>query len=245
MVLLALIAAAFSNDSIVRKSLDWLMSLQCRNGSWAAFDRNVQNPLLRYLPFADHRAIFDPSYLAITDRVLEVFGKLRIGIDHQRVRRALRFLKSRQEKDGSWYGRWGVNYIYGTTHVLRGLRAIGIDMRADWIQRGRQWLEGHQNDDGGWGESRVSYTDPGEKGRGESTASQTAWALMGLCAFPQLARGSVQRGVTYLLRRQRQAGTWEENSANWHGLSRSALSEVRLLRKLLATACVGNLIHHA
>ena len=211
MALLALIAAAFSNDSIMRMSRDWLMSFQCRDGGWAAFDKNVQNPLLRYLPFADHRAILDPSCPDITGRVLEVFGKLRIGIDHRSVRRALRFLKSSQEKDGSWYGRWGVNYIYGTAHVLRGLRPIGIDMRGDWIQRGRQWLEGHQNDDGGWGESCASYTDPGEKGRGESTASQTAWALMGLCAFPELAWGSVQRGVTYLLRRQRPDGTWEEN----------------------------------
>src|SRR5207249_8510895 len=125
MVLLALNAAEFDSDPIMRASLNWLMNFQCRNGGWAAFDKNVQNPLLQYLPFADHRAILDPACPDITGRVLEVFGKFGIGIDHPRVRRALRFLRVSQEKDGSWYGRWGVNYIYGTTHVLRGLRAIG------------------------------------------------------------------------------------------------------------------------
>jgi squalene-hopene/tetraprenyl-beta-curcumene cyclase len=104
-----------------------------------------------------------------------------------------------------------VNYIYGTTHVLRGLRAIGIDMHEGWIQHGRQWLEAQQNDDGGWGESCASYIDPEEKGRGESTPSQTAWALLGLCAFPELNRASVQRGVAYLVRSQKADGSWDEN----------------------------------
>ncbi|MGA8657598.1 MAG: squalene--hopene cyclase [Chthoniobacterales bacterium] len=216
-VLLSLTAANFSNDSIMRMSLDWLINFQCRDGGWAAFDRNVQNPLLRYLPFADHKAILDPSCPDITGRVLEVFAKFGIGIDHRRVRRALRFLREKQEKDGSWYGRWGVNYIYGTTHVLRGLRAIGTSMHEDWIQRGRQWLEAHQNDDGGWGESCASYLDPGEKGKAESTASQTAWALMGLCVFPELDRASIYRGVAYLLGRQRSDGTWDESLPTGRG----------------------------
>jgi squalene-hopene/tetraprenyl-beta-curcumene cyclase len=211
MVILALNAANLSNCSTMWKSLEWLMGFQCRDGGWAAFDKNVQNPLLRYLPFADHKAILDPSCPDITGRVLEVFGKFHIGIEHPRVRRAIHFLRANQEKDGSWYGRWGVNYIYGTTHVLRGLRAIQIEMRADWIQQARQWLEAHQNDDGGWGESCASYIDPAEKGRGESTASQTAWVLIGLCAFPELHRASICRGVAYLLNRQQSDGCWDEN----------------------------------
>jgi squalene-hopene/tetraprenyl-beta-curcumene cyclase len=211
MVMLALNAANLSHGAIMWRNLEWLMDFQCRDGGWAAFDKNVQNPLLRYLPFADHKAILDPSCPDITGRVLEVFGKFRIGVGHPSVRRAIHFLRANQEKDGSWYGRWGVNYIYGTTHVLRGLRAIGIDMRKDWIQQARQWLEAHQNDDGGWGESCASYIDPAEKGRGESTASQTAWALMGLCAFPELRRASIDRGVAYLLNRQKSAGSWGEN----------------------------------
>jgi squalene-hopene/tetraprenyl-beta-curcumene cyclase len=211
MVILALSAADFPHERVLRTSLEWLMGFQCGDGGWASFDRNVQTPWLRYLPFADHRAILDPSCPDITGRVLEVFGKLQIRNNQPCVRRALRFLRARQEKDGSWYGRWGVNYIYGTSHVLRGLRAIGIDTRADWIQRGRRWLETHQNDDGGWGESCASYLYPEEKGKGKSTASQTAWALMGLCAFPELDRASIRRGVAYLLDRQRSDGTWDEN----------------------------------
>ena len=211
MVMLALNAAEFASGSVMHKSLDWLLSFQCRDGGWAAFDRNVQNPLLRALPFADHKAILDPSCPDITGRVLEVFGKFRIGIRHPRVGRALRFLRRRQEKDGSWYGRWGVNYIYGTAHVLRGLRAIEMDMHADWIQHGREWLEAHQNDDGGWGESCASYVDPGAKASGQSTASQTAWALLGLCAFPELNRASIQRGIAYLLSSQKADGFWDEN----------------------------------
>jgi squalene-hopene/tetraprenyl-beta-curcumene cyclase len=210
-VILALSAANFPDERVMRASLEWLMGFQCGDGGWAAFDRNVQNPWLRYLPFADHRAILDPSCPDITGRVLEVFGKLQIRNNHPCVRRALRFLRSRQEKDGSWYGRWGVNYIYGTSQVLRGVRAMGFDTRADWIQRGRQWLEAHQNDDGGWGESCASYLSPREKGKGMSTASQTAWALMGLCAFPDLDRASIRRGVAYLLGRQRSDGAWDEN----------------------------------
>lgn len=180
-------------------------------GGWAAFDRNVQNPLLRYLPFADHKAILDPSCPDITGRVFEVCGRFQLGVGDPRIRRGIHFLRSKQEEDGSWYGRWGVNYIYGTAHVLRGLQAIGFDMCAGWVQKGRQWLEAHQNKDGGWGESCASYVDPGQKARGQSTASQTAWALMGLCAFPELNRASIQRGVDYLLRSQKVDGSWDEN----------------------------------
>jgi squalene-hopene/tetraprenyl-beta-curcumene cyclase len=211
MVMLALYAANFSHNSIMRTSLDWLMAFQCRDGGWAAFDRNVQSPFLRYLPFADHQAILDPSCADITGRVLEVCAKFQLGISDPRIRKGVRFLRSKQEKDGSWYGRWGVNYIYGTAHVLRGLRAIGMDMHAPWIQHARQWLETHQNDDGGWGESCASYVDPGEKGRGVSTASQTAWALMGLCVFSEVNSVSIQRGIEYLLGSQQPDGSWEEN----------------------------------
>jgi squalene-hopene/tetraprenyl-beta-curcumene cyclase len=217
LVVLALNAGHFGNRSIMQMSLEWLMSFQCRDGGWAAFDRNIQNPLLLYLPFADHRAILDPSCPDITAHILEVFGMVRIGLGHPRVRRALHFLKARQNNDGSWSGRWGVNYLYGTSHVLRGLRAVGVDMHEDWVERGRRWLEAHQNADGGWGESCLSYLEPGERGRGESTASQTAWVLMGLCAFPEYDRPSIQRGVAYLLNHQNPEGTWSEELATGTG----------------------------
>ena len=126
------------------------------------------------------------------------------------VEEALRYLIRTQEDDGSWYGRWGVNYIYGTWQVLRGLGAIGQDMTQDWILRGRDWLESCQNDDGGWGETCATYDDPSAKGKGESTASQTAWAIMGICACGDLNLPSVQRGLRYLLSTQQQDGSWHE-----------------------------------
>lgn len=113
-----------------------------------------------------------------------------------------------------------MNYICGTSHVLRGLRAVEVDMRADWIQHGRHWLEAHQNSDGGWGESCASYLDSRQKGKGESTASQTAWALMGLCAFPGLGRASIRRGVAYLLCSQRSDGAWDESPPTGTGFPR-------------------------
>jgi squalene-hopene/tetraprenyl-beta-curcumene cyclase len=151
-----------------------------------------------------------PLVVAWAGRVLELCGCFRLDTNDSRIRKAVGFLKSKQEKDGSWYGRWGVNYIYGTAHVLRGLQSLGFDMDEWWIQRGRQWLEIHQNSDGGWGESCVSYVDAREKGRGSSTASQTAWAIMGLCSFPEFNRASVQRRVAYLLHGQNANGSWDE-----------------------------------
>ena len=142
--------------------------------------------------------------------MLELLGYLGYSRDLPLVRRAIGMIKDTQEDDGSWYGRWGVNYIYGTWQVLRGLRAIGVDMRADWIIRGRDWLESCQNDDGGWGETAASYDDPMLKGRGPSTASQTAWALMGLIACGDLNRRSIQRGVEFLVSTQEPDGSWTE-----------------------------------
>jgi len=211
MVILALKRTNSAVDSILRTSLKWLISLQCRNGGWAAFDKNVQNPLLRWLPFAEHKAILDPSCPDITGRVLEVCGRFQLGVTDPAIRRGIRFLKSKQEKDGSWYGRWGVNYIYGTGGVLRGLQAVGIDMQESWVQRARRWLESCQNSDGGWGESCASYADLEQKARGQSTASQTAWALLGLCSFQDLNRASTKRGLAYLLRTQKEDGSWDED----------------------------------
>jgi squalene-hopene/tetraprenyl-beta-curcumene cyclase len=127
------------------------------------------------------------------------------------VVKALRFLHKRQEFDGAWYGRWGVNYVYGTWQVLRGLRAIGMNMDEPWIRRGRDWLERHQNSDGGWGESCASYEDSSLRGRGKSTPSQTAWALMGLLSFHDCYRESIRRGVEYLLTIQNPDGSWDED----------------------------------
>jgi len=193
-----------------RRALDWELSFQCRDGGWAAFDKNVTTPWLEDMPFADHNAILDPTCSDLTARTLELLGYIGFNPKTRCVRDAIHYLIETQEADGSWYGRWGVNYIYGTWQVLRGLRAIGYDMTQDWILRGRDWLESCQNDDGGWGETCATYENPAMKGIGKSTASQTAWAIMGICACGDFDRPSIQRGLRFLLSSQRPDGSWEE-----------------------------------
>jgi squalene-hopene/tetraprenyl-beta-curcumene cyclase len=197
-------------QQMFQRALDWLLSFQCRDGGWAAFDRDVTKSWLEDVPFADHNAILDPTCSDLTGRTLELLGYIGVDLHCRRVQRAIQFLKDTQEEDGSWYGRWGVNYIYGTWQVLRGLRAIGVDMKQDWLIRAREWLESCQNEDGGWGETCASYDDPMLKGKGPSTASQTAWAVMGLCAAGSVHSKAVQRGVDFLVTRQNRDGSWSE-----------------------------------
>lgn len=196
------------------RPLRWLLSFQCRDGGWAAFDKDVTQRWLEDVPFADHNAILDPTCSDLTGRVLELLGAIRWPRASAEVQRALAFLRRTQDADGSWYGRWGVNYLYGTWQVLRGLRAIGEDMTQSWILRAHDWLESCQNEDGGWGETCASYDDPHLKGKGPSTPSQTAWALMGLiaaCTRPgDLDRRVLRRGIDFLLDRQAADGSWPE-----------------------------------
>ncbi|CAN5511169.1 squalene--hopene cyclase [soil metagenome] len=197
-------------QALFKRAVDWQLSFQCRDGGWAAFDKEVTQHWLEDMPFADHNAILDPTCSDLTARTLELFGYIGFNAEQPCVRRAVQHLIDTQDDDGSWYGRWGVNYIYGTWQVLRGLRAIGEDMTQDWILRGREWLESCQNPDGGWGETCASYDDSTQKGCGESTASQTAWGLMGICACGDLERPSVLRGLRYLLTTQGHDGAWDE-----------------------------------
>jgi squalene-hopene/tetraprenyl-beta-curcumene cyclase len=199
-----------SLDALFARAIAWQLSFQCGDGGWAAFDKEVTTPWLEDMPFADHNAILDPTCSDLTARTLELLGYIGFDLGARCVRDAIKYLIDTQDDDGSWYGRWGVNYIYGTWQVLRGLRAIGQDMTQDWILRGRDWLESCQNDDGGWGETCATYDDPTMKGRGESTASQTAWAVMGICACGDLDRPSIQRGLRFLLGSQKADGSWDE-----------------------------------
>ena len=206
-----------NKQKVMERGLDWALSFQCADGGWAAFDKNVMKYWLEDVPFADHNAILDPSCSDITSRCLELLGVLGYRSNHRFVKRAIDMIKRTQQSDGSWLGRWGVNYIYGTWLVLRGLSALGENMNEDWIVRGRNWLESCQNPDGGWGETCASYDDPALKGKGPSTASQTAWALMGITACGDPNRSSLQRGVDYLLRLQNTDGSWTEEETTGTG----------------------------
>ncbi len=220
-VLLALRLTHTENEDqkkeVMDRALGWVLSFQCKDGGWAAFDKDVTKRWLEDVPFADHNAILDPTCSDITARCLELLGKLGYGAQHPAVRRALKMVRATQEPDGSWWGRWGVNYIYGTWQVLRGLSALRLDMNQDWIVRARDWLESCQNPDGGWGETCASYDDPHLKGKGPSTASQTAWALMGLVACGDPFRPSIQRGVDHLLTTQNRDGSWTEEEVTGTG----------------------------
>jgi squalene-hopene/tetraprenyl-beta-curcumene cyclase len=215
MVNLALSRLEHSDESYqhksVKRAIDWIVAMQCKNGGWASFDKDNTKMVFQYIPFADHNAMLDPPTVDITGRVLEMLATYGYTLDHPVVKKAIAFVRKEQEADGSWFGRWGVNYIYGTMLVLRGLEAIGVDNHDPMIQQGAEWLRMVQNGDGGWGETVASYDDPTLRGQGQSTASQTAWAIMGLLAAGDLRSDCVARGVQWLLQHQNEQGTWDDD----------------------------------
>jgi squalene-hopene/tetraprenyl-beta-curcumene cyclase len=194
----------------VQRAIDWIFSMQCRNGGWASFDKNNDRMVFQHIPFADHNAMLDPPTVDITGRILEMLAAYGYDKSHPAVKKALKFIREEQEPDGSWFGRWGVNYTYGTMLVLRGLEAMGIDHHEPYVQQAAEWLRMVQNADGGWGETCGSYDDPNTKGVGPSTPSQTAWAIMGLLAANDTRSDCVAKGIAYLLRTQKKDGSWEE-----------------------------------
>jgi len=202
------------------RGLAWFLGMQGADGGWGSFDADNDRLVLNNIPFADHGALLDPSTEDLTGRGLELLGTLGYGLEHPAARPAVDFLRRTQNGDGGWYGRWGVNYIYGTWSVLRGLRAIGEDMSAPWIQRAVRWLVGRQNRDGGWGETCESYRDPALAGCGPSTPSQTAWALLALFAAGATTGAAVEEGVDYLLRMQGPDGGWSDPLWNGTGFPR-------------------------
>ncbi|MCH7615455.1 MAG: squalene--hopene cyclase [Nitrospinae bacterium] len=211
---------ADADDAISRGS-QWTLAMQSSNGGWGAYDKDNDRLIFNKIPFADHQALLDPPTADLTGRCLEMLGTLGYDQSHPAVAPALQFLRNEQEADGSWYGRWGVNYLYGTWCVLAGLEAIGEDMSAPWIQRAVAWLESKQNVDGGWGELCRSYAELSWSGEGESTASQTAWALMALLAAGVADSLNVVRGVNYLLHHQQDDGTWHESFHTGTGFPRA------------------------
>ncbi|WP_240928274.1 terpene cyclase/mutase family protein [Thalassoroseus pseudoceratinae] len=188
----------------------WMLSMQSKNGGWGAFDSDNDRELFTRVPFADHNAMIDPSTADITARIIEMFSHLNVPLSHPALEKAAEFVWSEQEPDGAWFGRWGVNYIYGTWQVLVGMTHIGYSTMDPRIQAGVRWLKNCQQSSGGWGETADSYDDPKLRGQGPATASQTAWALMGLMAAGEENSPEVQRGVEYLLSTQKDDGTWDE-----------------------------------
>ncbi len=235
-------------DECFQRGLNWMMTFQCKDGGWASFDKDCTKGILEKVPFADHNAMLDPECADITARILELLGYENHPLDHPQVKKAVQFVREHQEEDGSWYGRWGVNYIYGTWQVLRGMHALGLDMNEPWLQKGGAWLESVQHEDGGWGERCNTYDDPVFKGQGPNTASQTAWAVMGLCAFDEPYRPSLVRGVKYLMRTQNPDGSWSEEETTGTGFPRVFYLKYDMYRNswpLLALATYRNLLERA
>lgn len=194
----------------IARGVRWLLAMQSRNGGWGAFDKDNTREVLAHIPFADFGEVLDPPSEDVTAHVVEALGRMGFPPSHPSIRRALAYLLANQEFDGAWFGRWGVNTIYGVGAVLPALEAVGEDMGQPAVRRAVAWLLAHQNPDGGWGETCASYADFTLRGKGPSTASQTAWALLALLAAGLWAHPATLRGLEYLVRTQRADGTWDE-----------------------------------
>ena len=194
----------------IKRGVDWMLAMQCRNGGWAAFDKDNDKSYISKMPFSDFGETLDPPSVDVAAHTVEMLGKLGYTRDFPPVARAYEYMRAEQEPDGPWFGRWGVNYIYGTGAVLPALEAIGEDMTQPYVRQALDWLVAHQNPDGGWGESCGSYVDPAMRGRGPSTASQTAWALLALLSAGEVENPATDRGLRYLTETQQADGSWDE-----------------------------------
>ncbi|HEU4620262.1 MAG TPA: squalene--hopene cyclase [Gammaproteobacteria bacterium] len=195
----------------IERAAGWMLAMQSSNGGWAAFDKDNDKLIITKIPFCDFGEALDPPSADVTAHVLEALARLGYDRSHPAVEKGYRFLRAEQEADGSWFGRWGVNHVYGTAAVLPALEALGEDMSQPYVRRAADWVAAHQNADGGWGESCASYMDDTLRGRGPSTASQTAWALLALISARDPRHDdAIRRGLRFLAAAQREDGTWDE-----------------------------------
>lgn len=220
---------AAKQDQCMERAVKWLLAMQSKDGGWAAFDVDNNWEFLSSVPFADHNAMLDPTCPDITGRVIEGLMACGVKPDHPAIRRGVEYLKRTQEADGSWYGRWGVDYIYGTFLALRGLEAAGESDREAYILRAGEWLRSVQNADGGWGESCASY-DQQTFVAAPSAPSQTAWAILGLLAGGDTNSHSVQKGIEYLIETQKADGGWDESLSTGTGFPRVFYLQYHLYR---------------
>ncbi|HVI91262.1 MAG TPA: squalene--hopene cyclase [Dongiaceae bacterium] len=205
----------------IDRAVEWIFGLQSKNGGWGAFDADNDYQYLNHIPFADHGALLDPPTADVSARCLGMLAQLGYKTDHPKVKAAVDYLLAEQEEDGSWFGRWGTNYVYGTWSVLCALNAIGLPGNHPAMRKAVDWLVAKQRDDGGWGEDGASYWDNQPRGEGqESTASQTAWAVLGLMAAGEVDHPSVARGIRYLVETQDEDGLWQEEAYTAVGFPR-------------------------
>src|SRR5262245_59780196 len=224
---------------VIERGVAWLVGMQGSDGGWGSFHTDNSRLIFNNSPFADHGALLDPSTEDLTGRGLELLGTLGEGPGHPAAQRALGYIRRTQAKDGSWYGRWGVDYIYGTWSVLRGLGAIGEDCSQDYVRAAVAWLLSRQNEDGGWGETLASYDEAELAGRGESIPSQTAWALLALFAAGHVDGPEVESGLRYLADTQRPDGTWEDPLWNGTGFPRVFYLKYHLYAKYFPLWALG------
>lgn len=211
-VLISLIRSGVSrDDGAIRRGVDWLLAMQCTGGGWGAFDVDNTSSLVGQFPVCDFGEVIDPPTEDVTAHVLEALMACGVPPGHPAVRAGVAYLRATQRDDGSWWGRWGVNHVYGTGAVLPALAACGVDMSEPWVRRAVEWLAARQNADGGWGEDIESYRDPSLAGVGPSTASQTAWALIGLMAADR-GTPAIDPGIAWLVREQQDDGGWHEDA---------------------------------
>jgi squalene-hopene/tetraprenyl-beta-curcumene cyclase len=241
-VLMALASCAVNEERkelATRRGLRWLAGMQSSNGGWGAFDRNNNKTWTRQIPFADFGEMIDPPSVDVTAHIVELLGRRGYAADHPAVAKALRYLRREQEEDGSWYGRWGVNLIYGTGAVLPALREVGEDLSAPYVQKAVAWLLERQNGDGGWGERVESYHDSRLRGRGPSTPSQTGWALLALLAAGHAASEAVENGVAYLIEAQRSDGGWDEPYFTGTGFPTDFMIRYHIYRDVFPLMALG------
>jgi len=225
----------------LERGVHWLRGMQSANGGWGAFDKDNTRRIVNEIPFCDFGEVIDPPSEDVTAHALEALSLFGEG---RSSRPALRYLRREQRTDGSWFGRWGVNHIYGTGAVLPALAAAGEDMSRPYVRRAVSWLLARQNGDGGWGESCMSYVDPSTIGRGPSTASQTAWALLGLLAAAGdssdgLVTAAVDRGAAYLVETQEEDGQWLEDAFTGTGFPGDFYIKYHLYRNYWPLMALG------
>ncbi|HME65481.1 MAG TPA: squalene--hopene cyclase, partial [Streptosporangiaceae bacterium] len=225
----------------IERGLRWLAGMQSKDGGWGAFDADNTRALVNKLPFCDFGAVIDPPSADVTAHIIEAFAA-EGQADHPAVRRGVVWLLRAQEADGSWFGRWGANYIYGTGAVVPALIAAGVQPSKPAIRRAVAWLEEHQNPDGGWGEDLRSYDDPALAGQGASTASQTAWALLALLAAGEHGSKATERGIRWLAQTQRADGSWDEPQYTGTGFPGDFYINYHLYRLAFPLSALGRYV---